>query len=59
MDIEFCPFCGVCDATVECHSGCVTTDHTVVCNNCEAEGPYAETEEEAIRLWNTREDQCT
>lgn len=46
-----CPFCGLEDSVeVSASPGyCFAR-----CKNCEAEGPFARTKEEAIELWNRR-----
>lgn len=43
-----CPFCKSADV------GLNDTKEWVSCNKCWAEGPYRDTEEEAVTAWNTR-----
>lgn len=44
--IERCPFCG--------SEGEVRYEWQVCCSNCACEGPFANTEAEAIKAWNFR-----
>lgn len=48
-----CPFCG-CNKAMTWHIGHYDKPWVVECMDCSAQGPHAETEEEAIRLWNRR-----
>ena len=45
-----CPFCNCPMTEVQTHEG--TDSMWVTCKDCEAEGPAADTEEEAIDMWN-------
>lgn len=51
--MKTCPFCG---STHWCdwHAGHRTHPWTTECMVCGASGPWADTEEEAKRLWNRR-----
>ena len=46
-----CPFCK-CKHTMTWHIGHYNKPWVVECMECSAQGPHAETEEEAIELWN-------
>ena len=50
MELKDCPFCG--------HNEVMTFDHgdcfAVGCLNCHAEGPSADTRDEATEKWNDR-----
>jgi len=48
MRIKPCPFCGSHDVMAD------FPDVFLICNNCEAYGPTEKTEEDALRLWNSR-----
>jgi Lar family restriction alleviation protein len=47
---KFCPFCGSMDLELR---GCDAPFY-VACNSCGAEGPMANSEEEAIAGWDNR-----
>lgn len=50
-DAENCPFCGNDDVDFQhWDAGAIT----VTCGDCDAEGPSAGTEAEALALWNDR-----
>ena len=48
-----CPFCK-CNKTMTWHIGHYDKPWLVECMECSASGPHADTEEEAIELWNRR-----
>ena len=48
-----CPFCG-CKQMMTWHIGHHDKPWLVECNECSANVPLADTEEEAIELWNRR-----
>lgn len=59
----YCPFCGndtpeeelyVADISHSIEDGPFETFYCVRCDQCEASGPYGETEEEAIQAWKER-----
>lgn len=50
-ELKPCPFCGENVWTI--YAGC-GEDHSVVCENCEAESPIAKSAEDAVKEWNTR-----
>jgi Lar family restriction alleviation protein len=50
-ELKPCPFCGSNDITQEF---CNTPWRYIGCNQCEEEGPPADSHGEAVRLWNTR-----
>ena len=57
MELKNCPFCG--DNNVKPYNLLVRdTDYAVACCNidCGAEGPDKDTEDAAIKAWNTRAD---
>lgn len=45
-----CPFCGSRKTSVSLF----VSIHFVVCENCHADGPAKDSEEQAIAAWNTR-----
>ena len=47
-----CPFCGSLDIEPR---GCEPPFY-VGCNDCGAEGPFADSDEEALAAWNRRAD---
>ncbi len=48
-----CPFCGATDLIVTE----ISNHHAVICyDHCQAEGPWMDTEEEAVEAWNRREE---
>jgi len=55
MKLEQCPFCGesyainVLDASDQ-----YVSSFWVTCGNCDAEGPVADTEDDAVEKWNKR-----
>jgi len=51
-DAEPCPFCGSDEHLAYTHIK--PKSHHVSCYECMVEGPFAETIEEAVRLWNIR-----
>lgn len=53
MNEASCPFCGH-KGTMAWYIGNFFKPWLIECNNCGARGPYAETEEEAVELWNRR-----
>ena len=58
-DLKACPFCGGDDVDGSFGLGQRSdgSDYIVSgCNECGACGPDEETEEEAIKAWNTRQD---
>ena len=48
-----CPFCK-CDQPMTWHIGHYDKPWIVECPRCSAQGPHADTEKEAIELWNRR-----
>jgi Lar family restriction alleviation protein len=50
MKIEPCPFCGEGEETYV--NATPTEQRYVVCDNCGAEGPYGDTEIDAIKAWS-------
>ena len=48
-----CPFCGG-DQTTTWHIGHYIKPWVVECWDCNAQGPHAETEAEAVDKWNAR-----
>jgi len=53
-ELKSCPFCG--SADVYCwDTGTEYPAHSVVCPDCQAEGPEADSRENTIALWNTRQ----
>ena len=52
-ELKPCPFCK-CEYLMTSKFGYYATTWIVECTQCYAEGPYADTEEKAIELWNRR-----
>lgn len=50
---EPCPFCGY-YMTMVWHIGHLGKPWVVECYKCGAQGPHADTEDEAFELWNRR-----
>ncbi len=48
-----CPFCG-CKQMMTWHIGHYDKPWIAECCRCQAQGPHADTEKEAIELWNRR-----
>ncbi len=48
-----CPFCK-CGKVMAWHIGHYKKPWVIECCECQAQGPHAETEDEAFRLWNKR-----
>lgn len=53
---ESCPFCGW-GRMMTWHIGHYEKPWVVECGRCQAQGPHAYTEEEAMELWNKRVDE--
>lgn len=51
-NVDRCPFCGAPQAYL--HLGKSVRDIQVRCGKCGAEGPSAQTNEDAIERWNKR-----
>jgi len=49
-----CPFCGIKNDFSEIFNIKGSDEFHVICTNCSSAGPYGETEQEAIKLWNKR-----
>jgi Lar family restriction alleviation protein len=54
MDVELkpCPFCGSSDVHIVAGDKC---DEWGTCVNCGADGPFRDTEAQAIAAWNRRD----
>lgn len=53
-EIVKCPFCSEKDCRIKQYNAYTNNSYFCVgCHGCHAEGPTADTKEEAIRLWNT------
>ena len=52
-ELKPCPFCG-CKDVLRWHVGHYDKPWIVECVGCLADGPHADTEKEAIELWNRR-----
>lgn len=50
-EIKPCPFCE-CGQMMTWHIGHFAKPWIVECTKCSASGPHADTEKEAIELWN-------
>jgi Lar family restriction alleviation protein len=54
-EIKACPFCGASGEDVSVY-GDMVTPYYIECNKCDAWGPNADTEAEAIQKWNAAAD---
>jgi len=50
-----CPFCGSNKQYIEYGCGSYKGEKRIACDTCQKSAPYFNTEEEAIKFWNTRE----
>ena len=55
-EMDSCPFCSSSNVSLEQFRASRRLEHNVHCNECQADGPVADTPEEAVELWNTRHD---
>ena len=51
-----CPFCRSTNVSVSEYGRSLDTQFHVHCNECQADGPIANTKAEAITLWNDRHE---
>jgi Lar family restriction alleviation protein len=54
QQLKPCPFCGNKKMTEEDVLFYEHIEYAVICNKCDAAGPFGKTEKQAISIWNKR-----